>query len=71
MKLSFDEWEHLYKGRFKELQQKIQVGIEAAERGAVLDAKDVFERLREKMILLEGEEAAEAVSSSVGMRTLE
>ncbi|MEH1923123.1 hypothetical protein [Nostoc sp.] len=44
-----DEWEHLYKGRFKELQQKIQVGIELAERGEVLDAKDVFERLREKL----------------------
>ncbi|BAY14650.1 hypothetical protein NIES2109_38610 [Nostoc sp. HK-01] len=49
MKLSFDEWEQLYKGRFKELQQKIQVGIEASERGEVLDAKEVFERLREKL----------------------
>ncbi|MBD2450689.1 hypothetical protein H6G76_26880 [Nostoc sp. FACHB-152] len=49
MKLSFDEWEQLYKGKFKELQQKIQVGIEAAERGEILDVKDVFERLREKL----------------------
>ncbi|MBD2534027.1 hypothetical protein H6G97_32620 [Nostoc flagelliforme FACHB-838] len=49
MNVLFDEWEHLYKGRFKELQQKIQVGIESAERGEVLDAKDVFERLREKL----------------------
>ncbi|MEH2111313.1 hypothetical protein [Nostoc sp.] len=44
-----DEWEQLYQGRFKELQQKIQVGIEAAERGEVLDAKEVFERLSEKL----------------------
>lgn len=47
------KWEQLYKGRFKELQQKIQVGIEAAERGEVLDAKEVFERLHEKLKLRE------------------
>lgn len=33
---------------FKELQQEIQIGIEAAERGEVVDAKEVFQRLREK-----------------------
>ncbi|MDZ8235604.1 MAG: hypothetical protein RMZ69_00235 [Nostoc sp. ChiQUE01a] len=49
MNLSFDEWEQLYQGRFKELQQKIQVGIEVAQRGEVLDAKEVFERLCEKL----------------------
>ncbi|BAY38495.1 hypothetical protein NIES2111_28430 [Nostoc sp. NIES-2111] len=47
--LQADEWEKLYKGKFKELQQQIQVGIEAADRGEVVDAEDVFQRLRAKL----------------------
>ncbi len=47
--LQNDEWEFLYKGKFKELQQKIKVGIEAAEQGEVVDAQEVFQRLREKL----------------------
>ncbi len=47
--LQANEWEQLYKGRFKELQQEIQIGIDAAERGEVVDAEEVFQRLREKL----------------------
>jgi antitoxin ParD1/3/4 len=47
--LQTDEWEKVYQGRFKELQQEIQIGIEAAERGEVVDAEEVFQRLREKL----------------------
>ncbi|MDM9580848.1 hypothetical protein [Nostoc sp. GT001] len=47
--LQADEWKKLYKGRFKELQQEIQVGIEAADRGELVDAEEVFQRLRAKL----------------------
>jgi len=47
--LQADEWEKLYKGRFEELQQQIHVGIEAADRGELVDAEEVFQRLREKL----------------------
>jgi len=47
--LQTDDWEQLYKGRFNELQQKIKVGIEASQRGEVLDAQEVFQRLNEKL----------------------
>jgi hypothetical protein len=47
--LENDEWELLYKGRFKKLQQEIKVGIEAANRGEVVDAQEVFHRLHEKL----------------------
>ncbi len=47
--LQNDECELLYKGRFKELQQAIKVGVEAANRGEVVDAQEVFHRLHEKL----------------------
>ena len=47
--LENDEWELLYQGRFKELQQEIQIGIAAANRGELVDSEDVFQRLREKL----------------------
>jgi hypothetical protein len=47
--LQTDDWEQLYKGRFNELQQKIKVGIEASQRGEVLDAQELFQRLNEKL----------------------
>ncbi|MEH1984716.1 hypothetical protein [Nostoc sp.] len=47
--LQADEWEKLYKGRFRELQQEIHIGIEAADRGELVDAEAVFQRLREKL----------------------
>ena len=47
--LDTDEWEHIYRGRFKELQQEVQIGIDAANRGDVIDADVMFQRLREKL----------------------
>ncbi len=41
--------EHIYKGRFNELQQEVQIGIDAADRGDVIDADVMFQRLREKL----------------------
>lgn len=41
--------EHIYKGRFNELQQEVQIGIDAADRGDFIDADVMFQRLREKL----------------------
>ena len=40
--LQSDKWEHIYKGRFKELQQEIRQGMDAVDRGEVIDAEDMF-----------------------------
>ena len=47
--LQTDEWERIYKGRFKQLQQEIRVGVDAAKRGEVVDADTVFQSLRLKL----------------------
>jgi hypothetical protein len=47
--LQSDKWEDIYKGRFKELQQEIRLGIDAAGRGEVIDAEDMFRSLRLKL----------------------
>jgi len=47
--LQSDKWENMYKGRFKELQQEIRLGIDAAGRGEVIDAEDMFQSLRLKL----------------------
>lgn len=47
--LQSDKWEDIYKGRFKELQQEIRLGMDAAERGEVIDAEDMFQSLRLKL----------------------
>jgi antitoxin ParD1/3/4 len=47
--LDSDEWEDIYKGRFKDLQQEVQIGIDAADRGDVIDADVMFQRLRDKL----------------------
>jgi hypothetical protein len=47
--LDSDEWEDIYRGRFKELQQEVLIGIDAADRGDVIDADVMFQRLREKL----------------------
>ena len=47
--LDTDEWEDIYRGRFKELQQEVQIGIDAANRGDVIDADVMFQRLGEKL----------------------
>jgi hypothetical protein len=47
--LHSDKWEDIYKGRFKELQQEIRRGMDAAERGEVIDAEDMFRSWRLKL----------------------
>ncbi|MFS8120425.1 MAG: hypothetical protein ACMG55_18350 [Microcoleus sp.] len=47
--LQSDKGEDIYKGRFKELQQEIRLGMDAAERGEVIDAEDMFRSLRLKL----------------------
>ncbi|MEG5061264.1 hypothetical protein QUB60_26050 [Microcoleus sp. A2-C5] len=47
--LHSDKGEDIYKGRFKELQQEIRLGMDAAERGEVIDAEDMFRSLRLKL----------------------
>jgi len=47
--LQSDKWEDIYKGRFKELQQEIRREMDAAERGEVIDAEDMFRSLRLKL----------------------
>ncbi|MEQ8995325.1 MAG: type II toxin-antitoxin system ParD family antitoxin [Coleofasciculus sp. B1-GNL1-01] len=43
------ERENLYQGRFEELRREIRVGVEAAERGELLDAETVIIGLQEKL----------------------
>lgn len=40
-----EKTERIYKGRFEELKQEIAIGVEAAERGEVIDAELVFAEL--------------------------
>jgi antitoxin ParD1/3/4 len=47
--LQSDRWENIYQGRFKELQQEIRLGIDAVDRGEVIDAEDMFRNLRLKL----------------------
>lgn len=44
-----EERERIYKGRFEELQQEIMLGIEASERGEVVDGEIVFRELQQKL----------------------
>ena len=44
-----DEWEEVYRKRFDRLQQDVQVGIDAADRGEVVDAEVMFQGLRNKL----------------------
>ncbi len=41
--------EHIYKGRFEELQREIILGIEASERGEIVDGETVFHELQQKL----------------------
>jgi hypothetical protein len=47
--LNTDEWQQRYQRRFRQLQQEVQVGIEAADRGDVIDADVIFQDLRNKL----------------------
>lgn len=41
--------DEVYQGRFEELKAEIRVGVEASERGEVIDSEIVFERLQQKL----------------------
>lgn len=44
-----EQRERIYKGRFEELKREIMIGIEAADRGELIDGETVFRELREKL----------------------
>lgn len=46
---AFEERERIYKGRFEELRREIMEGVEASERGEVVDGEVVFRRLEQKL----------------------
>ncbi|MGF1487286.1 MAG: type II toxin-antitoxin system ParD family antitoxin [Prochloraceae cyanobacterium] len=48
LKLSIER-ELSYQGRFEELRQEILIGIEASNRGEVLDSETVFNSLEKKL----------------------
>ena len=43
-----EEREKIYQGRFEELKREIMVGVEASERGEVIDGREVIEKLRQR-----------------------
>jgi antitoxin ParD1/3/4 len=46
---AFEERERIYKGRFEELRREIMIGVEASERGEVVDGEIVFSQLQQKL----------------------
>ncbi|MGI2904578.1 type II toxin-antitoxin system ParD family antitoxin [Tolypothrix sp. VBCCA 56010] len=44
-----EERECIYQGRFEELQREIMVGVEASERGEIIDGETVFQQLKQKL----------------------
>ncbi|MFB2919024.1 type II toxin-antitoxin system ParD family antitoxin [Aerosakkonema funiforme] len=44
-----EERERIYKGRFEELKSEILLGVEASERGEVIDGETVFFQLQQKL----------------------
>jgi antitoxin ParD1/3/4 len=47
--LETDAWESVYQGRLGALRQEIQVGLDAAARGEVVDGGELFARLQAKL----------------------
>ncbi|MDZ8228142.1 type II toxin-antitoxin system ParD family antitoxin [Nostoc sp. ChiVER01] len=43
-----EEREHIYKGRFEELQREIMIGVKQLDRQERLDGREVIEQLRQK-----------------------
>ena len=43
------ERELIYQGRFDRLSQEIMVGVEASERGEVVDSETVFNSIGQKL----------------------
>lgn len=44
-----EERERIYQGRFEELKKEIMVGVEASQRGEVVDGETVFSQLQQKL----------------------
>lgn len=44
-----EERSRIYKGRFEELRREITIGVEASDRGEVIDGETVFSQLQEKL----------------------
>ncbi len=45
-----EERECIYQGRFAQLQREIAIGVEASERGEVIDGEVVFHQLQQKLL---------------------
>lgn len=41
--------DEVYSGRFEKLKGEIMIGVEASEKGEVINADSVFERLQQKL----------------------
>lgn len=41
--------DRIYQGRYEALRQEVRIGLEAAERGEVVDSETVFSQLRERL----------------------
>jgi antitoxin ParD1/3/4 len=50
-----EQRERIYKGRFEELKREIMIGVEASERGEVIDAELVFAEIEEDIRQIETE----------------
>ncbi len=44
-----EELDKIYQGRFEELRREVLVGIEEADRGELLDAEAVIDKLQAKL----------------------
>ena len=44
-----EERERIYQGRFEELKREIMVGVEASQKGEVVDGEAVFSQLQQKL----------------------
>ncbi len=44
-----EERESIYQGRFEELRGEIMVGVEASQRGEVIDGEILFHQLEQKL----------------------
>lgn len=44
-----EERSGIYKGRFEELRREITIGVEASDRGEVVDGETVFSQLEQKL----------------------
>lgn len=47
------ERERIYKGKFQQLKQEVEIGIEALKRGEIFDGEAVFDELEEDIRQIE------------------